>query len=58
MDAAPAAGPTDPVNALRERVRDLEGENQRLALRVQDLQQQLWGRKAERGLRAAPSSRG
>src|SRR4051812_23053472 len=35
---------------LHGRIRELEGENQRLTLRVQDLQQQLWGRKAERGL--------
>lgn len=33
------------VDALRERVRDLDGENQRLALRMKDLQQQLWGRE-------------
>ena len=37
---------------LQARIRDLEGENQRLTLRVRDLQQQLWGRKAERGLAA------
>jgi len=36
--------------ALRGRVVDLEGEVARLTLRVKDLQQQLWGRKAERGL--------
>ncbi|HEY0777063.1 MAG TPA: transposase [Gemmatirosa sp.] len=31
---------------------DLEGEVARLTLRIKDLQQQLWGRKAERGLGA------
>ncbi len=39
-----------PPDALRARVVDLEGEVARLTLRVKDLQQQLWGRKAERGL--------
>ena len=44
----PAGDP--PPAALRARVVDLEGEVARLTLRVKDLQQQLWGRKAERGL--------
>ncbi len=42
-----------PPDALRARVVDLEGEVARLTLRVKDLQQQLWGRKAERGLGGA-----
>ena len=49
-------GGTGSVDALHGRIRDLEGENQRLTLRVQDLQQQLWGRKAERGLLPAATS--
>ena len=48
-DPRPAAESPD---ALRGRVVDLEGEVARLTLRVKDLQQQLWGRKAERGLGA------
>ncbi len=46
-DPPPADASAD---ALRGRVVDLEGEVARLTLRVKDLQQQLWGRKAERGL--------
>lgn len=46
----PAARDAAPPDILHARIRELEGENQRLALRVKDLQQQLWGRKAERGL--------
>ena len=47
----------DAPDALRGRVVDLEGEVARLTLRVKDLQQQRWGRKAarrppERGLGA------
>jgi len=38
------------ADGLRGRVHDLEGEVVRLTLRVKDLQQQRWGRKAERGL--------
>lgn len=59
METAPAAAAPDSAaspDALRERIRDLEGENQRLALRVKDLQQQLWGRKAERGLRGSDAT--
>ncbi len=47
-DHAPAGDPRpDP---LRARIVDLEGEVARLTLRVKDLQQQRWGRKAERGV--------
>ena len=46
-DPRPADDRTD---ALRGRVHDLEGEVARLTLRVKDLQQQRWGRQAERGL--------
>jgi transposase len=55
----PSSGGTGSVEGLHDlqgRIRDLEGENQRLTLRVQDLQQQLWGRKAERGLASAPAA--
>ncbi|HEY0777408.1 MAG TPA: hypothetical protein VGD56_05520 [Gemmatirosa sp.] len=51
--AAHAPAEDTPPAALRARVVDLEGEVARLTLRVKDLQQQLWGRKAERGLEAA-----
>lgn len=51
-DPVPADASTD---ALRGRVVDLEGEVARLTLRVKDLQQQLWGRKAERGLATEPT---
>ncbi len=47
----PAGDP--PPDALRARGVDLEGEVARLTLRVKDLQQQLWGRQAERGLGGA-----
>jgi len=56
MPSAPAAhdpAGDPPPDALRARVVDLEGEVARLTLRVKDLQQQLWGRKAERGLGVA-----
>lgn len=49
MPPTPRAA-ADPVETLAARARDLEGENQRLALLGKDLQQQRWGRKAERGL--------
>jgi len=49
-DPAPADASAD---ALLGRVHDLEGEVARLTLRVKDLQQQRWGRKAERGLGSA-----
>ena len=52
-DPPPADASAD---ALRGRVADLEGEVARLTLRVKDLQQQLWGRKAERGLGGAAAS--
>ncbi len=52
MLSEPRAG-DDMVDGLRGRVHDLEGEVARLTLRVKDLQQQLWGRKAERGLGSA-----
>ena len=48
--ASDALAPDALPEALQARIRALEGENQRLTLRVKDLQQQLWGRKAERGL--------
>jgi len=48
-DPPPADASAD---TLRGRVHDLEGEVARLTLRVKDLQQQLWGRKAERGIGA------
>ena len=48
--APDALAPDALPEALPARIRALEGENQRLTLRVKDLQQQLWGRKAERGL--------
>ena len=51
MLSEPGAG-DDMVDGLRGRVVDLEGEVARLTLRVKDLQQQRWGRKAERGLGA------
>ena len=50
-DLPPAGVPVGDASAdaLRGRVVDLEGEVARLTLRVRDLQQQRWGRKAERG---------
>ncbi len=50
-DHDPAGDP--PPAALRARGVDLEGEVARLTLRVKDLQQQRWGRQAERGLGGA-----
>ena len=54
MPPEPRAG-DETADGLRGRVHDLEGEVARLTLRVKDLQQQLWGRKAERGLATAPT---
>ena len=56
-DSPPAGVPVADASAdaLRGRVVDLEGEVARLTLRVKDLQQQLWGRKAERGLATEPT---
>ena len=56
--AAAATDATDSVDALRERILELEGETQRVTPRVKDLQQQLWGRKAERGLRGPDATAG
>lgn len=44
------------VPLLQDRIQHLEAENQCLTLRVQDLEQQLWARKAGPETRAAPTA--
>lgn len=56
MSAAPAICPPelpDECERLRREVATLEAERQQLELKVRVLQQQLWGRKSERGVPGA-----